>query len=116
MSAQSSPAAEVFAALGDPTRLALVQRLSAGGPASITRLSDGAGVTRQAVTRHLEVLEAAGLVRGLRQGRERVWQLERDGFTVAQAFLEHVSRGWDEALERLRQFVEDEPGEGGSWA
>lgn len=101
-----SAPAEVFAALGDETRLALVDRLAREGPASITRLSAGATVSRQAITKHLQVLAQAGLVRDRRQGRERIWQLEARGLQEARRFLEHVSRGWDRALERLRRLVE----------
>ena len=85
--------AAMFAALGDETRLGLLQRLSAEGPMSITRLTQKAGVTRQAVTRHLDVLETAGLVRSRRQGRERVWQRA-------------IPARWDVALERFRKIVE----------
>ncbi len=85
--------AAMFAALGDETRLGLLQRLLAEGPMSITRLTKNAGVTRQAVTRHLDVLETAGLVRSRREGRERVWERAIQG-------------QWDVALERFRQIVE----------
>src|SRR2546429_2096320 len=77
MSSKGS-AAPLFAALGDATRLRLLGRLSAGGPLSITRLSEGTGVTRQAITRHLHALGRVGLVRNARRGRERVWDLNRE--------------------------------------
>jgi DNA-binding transcriptional ArsR family regulator len=98
----------IFAALGDDTRLELVRRLSASGPMSITRLTEGAGVTRQAVTRHLEVLADAGLVRDERRGRERVFTLEPRPLEAARSELDAISAAWDSALGRLRAFVEDE--------
>jgi DNA-binding transcriptional ArsR family regulator len=100
--------APLFAALGDPTRLRLVARLSREGPLSISRLSDGAGVTRQAVTKHLRVLAGAGLARGSRQGREQLWQLEAAPLEEARRSLERISQRWDEALERLKAAVESE--------
>jgi DNA-binding transcriptional ArsR family regulator len=101
-----SRAAPVFAALGDETRLALVARLSSEGPLSITRLTDGSAVTRQAITKHLDVLAAAGLVSDLRRGRERIWELELEQMEAARTYLEHVSKRWDAALDRLKHFVE----------
>ena len=98
--------APVFAALGDPTRLHLVARLCDEGPLSISRLSDGAGVTRQAVTKHLRVLSDAGLARGSRQGREQLWQLEAAPLDEARRSLERISRHWDEALGRLKAALE----------
>jgi DNA-binding transcriptional ArsR family regulator len=105
---EAERAAPVFAALGDPTRLALVARLSANGPLSIARLTEGTDVTRQAITKHLGVLAEAGLVRGARRGRERLWQLTPDRLDVARRFLDHVGARWDAALDRLKRFVEDE--------
>jgi len=108
--ARSAPgAASVFAALGDATRLGLVARLSAGGPLSITRLSDGSAVTRQAVTKHLHVLAGAGLVCHARRGRERIWELDPARLDEARRFLDRVSGEWDAALDRLRAFVEERP-------
>jgi DNA-binding transcriptional ArsR family regulator len=97
----------LFAALGDETRLRLVARLCDDGPMSITHLSAGFRVTRQAVTKHLRVLEGAGLVRSRRRGRERVWQLEQRRLREARRYLELISTHWDVALERLRTFVEE---------
>jgi DNA-binding transcriptional ArsR family regulator len=102
-----SRAAPVFAALGDETRLALVARLSAEGPLSITRLTAGSAVTRQAITKHLDVLATAGLVSDVRRGRERIWELELEQMEAARAYLEHVSKRWDAALDRLKHFVEE---------
>ena len=99
-------AAPVFAALGDETRLRLVSRLCAGGPASIARLTAGSSVTRQAIAKHLQVLAGAGLVRSSRRGRERVWELRPRRLLQARASLEVLSRQWDETLGRLKAFVE----------
>jgi DNA-binding transcriptional ArsR family regulator len=99
-------AAPLFAALGDETRLRLLIRLSSGGPGSITQLSAKSAVTRQAITKHLRVLSDAGLVRSTRRGRERVWDLEPKRLDDAQAYLERISRQWDDALGRLKAFVE----------
>ncbi|HJP97733.1 MAG TPA: metalloregulator ArsR/SmtB family transcription factor [Rhodanobacteraceae bacterium] len=96
----------VFAALGDPTRLRLVAALCAGGALSIARLTAGTAVTRQAVTRHLEVLAEAGLVSDFRQGRERLWQLEPSRIDEARRSLDAISAQWDQALKRLKTFVE----------
>ncbi|MGH7604329.1 MAG: ArsR/SmtB family transcription factor [Gemmatimonadaceae bacterium] len=103
---QVRDAAPLFAALGDDTRLKLIIRLSSGGPGSITQLSAKSSVSRQAVTKHLNVLSKAGLVRSARRGRERVWDLEPRRLVDAQEYLDRISRQWDEALGRLRKFVE----------
>ena len=100
-------AAPVFAALGDETRLAIVARLCADGPASIARLTDGASVTRQAVTKHLTVLAGAGLVRDAWHGRERIWELAPGRLDDARKFLDQISRRWDERLDRLKKLVEE---------
>src|SRR5258708_588492 len=92
--------APIFAALGDATRLHLVSRLSSEGPLSITQLTEGAEVTRQAVTKHLGVLAAAGVVHDFRQGRERVWELKTQQLEQARRALDSVSKRWDQALER----------------
>jgi DNA-binding transcriptional ArsR family regulator len=99
-------AAPIFAALGEETRLRIVARLCAGGPTSIAGLTDGSGVTRQAVTKHLRVLEEAGLVRVEREGRESSWALQPDRLEDAREGLEVISRQWDDALLRLKSFVE----------
>jgi DNA-binding transcriptional ArsR family regulator len=102
-----SRTAPIFAALGDETRLELVARLSSDGPLSITRLTAGSAVTRQAVTKHLHVLASAGLVSDVRRGRERIWEFEPTQVEAARTYLEHVSKRWDEALDRLKKFVEE---------
>jgi DNA-binding transcriptional ArsR family regulator len=98
--------APLFAALGDTTRLGLVAALCAAGPLSVTQLTAGTEVTRQAVSKHLRLLEEAGLVRVARRGRERLWQLEPHGLEEARRYLDAISRQWDSALLRLKAFVE----------
>jgi DNA-binding transcriptional ArsR family regulator len=100
-------AGPVFSALGDETRLALVARLCAGGPQSIAGLTAGSDVTRQAITKHLDILAAAGLVHDVRRGRERIWELDTDRLDEARSYLERISKRWDTALVRLRKFVEE---------
>ena len=99
-------AAEVFAALGDPTRLRLVRRMSDEGPQSISDLTTGAGVTRQAIAKHLSALADAGLAKSVKQGRQVVWSLETRRLEIARRHLDFVSHSWDEALQRLKDFVE----------
>src|ERR1051325_11195449 len=99
-------AAPVFAALGDTIRLRLLGRLSADGPLSIRRLSEGTGVTRQAITRHLESLGRVGLVRDARRGRERVFSLDAKRLEIARQYLDRVAAQWDAAAARLKAFVE----------
>jgi DNA-binding transcriptional ArsR family regulator len=96
----------VFAALGDETRLRLVSRLCADGPLSIAKLAADHDITRQAITKHLRVMESAGLVRSAQQGRESVWQLEQKRLADAQRYLRQVSAQWDDVLGRLKRFVE----------
>lgn len=101
--------APVFAALGDPTRLRLVATLCAGGALSITQLTAGTAVTRQAITKHLEVLAGAGLVQDIRQGRERLWELQPSRIDEARRALDAIAAQWDQALQRLKAFVERTP-------
>ncbi len=96
----------MFAALGDATRLRLVRRLSTEGPLSISRLSEGSGMTRQGITRHLHALGKAGLVRDTREGRERVFSLDLKRLEAARRYLDDVSAQWDSAAARLKAFVE----------
>ncbi|MGE0626147.1 MAG: ArsR/SmtB family transcription factor [Pseudomonadales bacterium] len=105
-SVRSAPRAEIFAALGDQHRLRLIDRLCESGPMSITALSGGTAISRQAVTKHLHRLEQAGLVHSHRQGRERLWQVEPASIDDAQRYLEHISARWDAAIDRLRRYVE----------
>ncbi len=99
--------APLFAALGDATRLRLVRRLSGEGPLSIKRLTAGTRVTRQAVTKHLRVMEGAGLVHNARRGRESLWELDRRRIEQARRYLDQISADWDAALLRLQRFVEE---------
>jgi len=98
--------APIFAALGDRTRLALLMRLSDGGMRSIRALSADISLTRQAVTKHLRVLEQAGLVDNVREGRESRFACRPEGLGAARAYLDEVAAQWDDALSRLKAFVE----------
>lgn len=104
---KETEAVPVFAALADATRLRLLKRLSTEGSQSITRLSDGTGVTRQAITRHLYALDSAGLVRHTRRGREQIWDLDMKRLEKARQYLDHVAAQWDAAAARLKAFVEE---------
>jgi len=99
-------AARVFAALGDETRLGLLATLGAGDRLSITQLTEGTTLTRQAVTKHLRALQRAGLVRGLRRGRETLFEPNPEPLDEARRALESISKQWDQALARLKAFVE----------
>jgi len=107
MSKAERAAVDVFFALGDRTRLSLLRKLGAEGAASATSLSEGAHVTRQAIVKHLRVLEDAGLVLHARHGREVLYQLDPRRLEDARTYLELVSASWDQAIERLREAVED---------
>ena len=100
-----APAA-IFAALGDRTRLSLIHRLSGGHPRSIASLSADTAITRQAVTKHLNVLEEAGLVASSRIGRESRYSFQPETIEEIRAYLDEVSRQWDDTLGRLKSFVE----------
>jgi DNA-binding transcriptional ArsR family regulator len=97
----------VFAALGDETRLALVGKLTSGEPQSISRLAEGSSLTRQAISKHLRVLEDARLVAHVRAGRESLFELRPEPLDEIRAYLDRVSAQWDDALMRLKLFVED---------
>jgi DNA-binding transcriptional ArsR family regulator len=99
--------ATLFAALGDQTRLALVVRLSGGQARSISELTTGSRLTRQAITKHLRVLESAGMVRCSRAGRESLYELSPEPIDEIREYLDFVAQKWDHALERLKRFVED---------
>ena len=98
--------APVFAALGDKTRLALVAKLGRGQPRSISQLTQGSRLTRQAITKHLHVLESAGVVRSVRAGRENLYELDPEPLEELRRYLDRVSEQWDQALSRLKAFVE----------
>src|SRR5690242_234788 len=89
--ARAATAAPVFAALGDETRLSLVSRLCADGPLSISRLSEDAPVTRQAITKHLQALADAGLIRDTWRGRERIWEIQPRRLEEARGWLDQIS-------------------------
>jgi DNA-binding transcriptional ArsR family regulator len=103
---RSASAATLFAALGDPTRLALVARLSDGSRHSIAQLSEGQPLTRQAISKHLRVLEVARIVRSERAGRESLFVLDPQPIEELRRFIDMVSAQWDVALSRLKSFVE----------
>jgi DNA-binding transcriptional ArsR family regulator len=98
--------AVIFAALGDETRLRLIAVLCAGGALSISQLTAGTDITRQGVTKHLQVLADAGLVRDIKVGRERLWEFEPSQLEEARRSLEAIGQQWDHALNRLKRFVE----------
>jgi DNA-binding transcriptional ArsR family regulator len=98
--------ATVFAALGDETRLLLVAKLSGAQPRSISYLTDGSRLTRQAITKHLRVLERVKIVRSVRLGRESLFELNPAPMEEIKKYLDQVSEQWDQALARLRSFVE----------
>jgi DNA-binding transcriptional ArsR family regulator len=99
--------AAVFAALGDETRLLLISKLCSGQPHSISELTAGSTLTRQAITKHLRVLQRAGIVHGVRAGRERRFEFDPEPMQEIKQYLEIVSEQWDLALARLKSFVED---------
>ena len=106
MRANDVSVAPVFAALGDPTRLMLVSLLSDGGAHSISQLTEATDISRQGVTKHLAVLADAGLVSDIKSGRERLWQLEPGPIGDARDSLDAIGRQWEQALARLKRFVE----------
>jgi DNA-binding transcriptional ArsR family regulator len=107
MAAKRRPRARLFAALGDETRLSLVAKLCIGQPYSISKLTDGSKLTRQAITKHLRVLERAGIVRGIRAGRQNLFEFVPGPIAEIKGYLDFVSGQWDQALSRLKSFVED---------
>lgn len=104
--AKLADAAPLFAALGDATRLRIVAQLCAHGPQSIARLTGSTEVSRQAITKHLYLLEEARLARSVRAGRESIWALQPERLEEVHRYLEQISAQWDGALTRLREFVE----------
>ena len=106
ITAKPKARARVFAALGDKTRLALVATLCSGRPASISQLSQESKLTRQAITKHLGVLERAGIVRSSHTGRERIFQFDPEPIESLQDYLSSVSKQWDQTLARLKSHVE----------
>jgi DNA-binding transcriptional ArsR family regulator len=107
MSRRSAARARVFAALGDETRLALLARLYDGRRRSISELTEGSKLTRQAITKHLRVLERVRVVHSVRAGRESLFEFDPQPMEELKEYLEVVGRQWDEALLRLKAFVEE---------
>jgi DNA-binding transcriptional ArsR family regulator len=107
MSQKRRSCAPVFAALGDETRLSLVTRLARGEARSISQLAEGSKLTRQAITKHLRVLESVGIVHGVRAGRESLFEFDPGPLESVKTYLDLVSEQWDEALGRLKSFVEE---------
>lgn len=103
----STTAAPVFDALGDPHRLRMVVWLCDTGPCSTSAVTQSVPVTRQAATKHLALLESAGVVRSEKRGRERIWSVQTASLTAAQDYLATLSQRWDRRIDRLRAFVED---------
>lgn len=101
-------AAPLFDALGDPNRLRIIARLCDGGPGSTAQVTASVPITRQAATKHLDLLAAAGLVHSSRRGRERIWTVRTEPLAQASDYLEQLSRRWDSAIEGLRAYVEDD--------
>jgi DNA-binding transcriptional ArsR family regulator len=99
--------APLFDALGDPNRLRIITRLCDGGPCSTTKITEVVSVSRQAATKHLLLLEAVGLVSSQRHGRERIWRVRPEPLNEASQYLDALSRRWDNAIGRLRTYVED---------
>jgi DNA-binding transcriptional ArsR family regulator len=106
MAARRQAHASVFAALGDETRLSLVAKLCGGQPRSISQLTEGSRLTRQAITKHLRVLEKAEIVHSVRTGRESRYELDPEPIEEIKKYLALVSERWDQALSRLKSFVE----------
>ncbi len=106
MTAKRQAHAPVFAALGDETRLSLVAKLCRGQPRSISQLTEGSRLTRQAITKHLRVLETAGVVHSVRSGRESLFAFDPEPIEEIKKYLDVVSEQWDQVLSRLKSFVE----------
>ena len=104
--ARNRAPAPVFAALGHGARLSLLAKLGRGQPRSISQLTAGSRLTRQAITKHLRVLERTGVVHNVRRGRERLFELDPAPIRKVRDYLELVSEQWDQALSSLKSFVE----------
>lgn len=103
----AAPLWSCFSALGDLNRLRIVVRLCDGGPSSTSEVAESVPVTRQAATKHLELLQSAGLVSSRRRGRERIWTLQTQPLAHASDYLNQLSHRWDAAIDRLRAYVEE---------
>lgn len=100
-------AASVFDALGDPHRLRIVIGLCDTGPSSTLRVAQAVPLSRQAATKHLELLQAVGVVSSAKRGRERIWAVQPEPLTAASDYLTALSNRWDQAIGRLKAFLED---------
>ena len=98
--------AQLFAALGEPTRIGVVDRLRDGSEQSITSIATELPISRQALTKHLKVLEAAGIASSRRLGRETVYRIDPVGLVAAERWIADVSDQWDGAIDRLKKHVE----------
>ena len=107
IAAKRPPRAPVFAALADETRLSLVAKLCGGQPHSISQLTEGSKLTRQAITKHLRVLESVGIVHSVRAGRESRFEFDPEPMEGIKEYLDFVSEQWDQALSRLKSQVEN---------
>jgi DNA-binding transcriptional ArsR family regulator len=107
VSAHTAVAAPLFDALGDPNRLRIIVRLCDVGPCSTSQLTEVIPATRQAASKHLQMLQAAGLVTSSRRGRQRVWTVQTEPLAQASDYLTQLSRRWDAAVDRLRAYLED---------
>jgi DNA-binding transcriptional ArsR family regulator len=99
--------AAVFDALGDPNRLQIIIRLCDCGPSSTLQVAQSVPLSRQAATKHLELLQAVGVVSSAKRGRERIWTVQPEPLAAASDYLTVLSRRWDSTIERLTAFVED---------
>ena len=108
MSTVGAVAAPLFDALGDPNRLRIIVRLCDVGPCSTSQVTQAIPATRQAASKHLQLLQSAGLVTSRRHGRERLWTVQTEPLARASDYLTQLSHRWDAAVNRLRAFVEDE--------
>ncbi len=102
----TTPNVQVFAALADATRLRLVERLRRAPGQSTSALGAGEPISRQAITKHLEVLAEAGLVRATRAGRERLWQLDPTPLQPVEAWITALSAEWESRFDRLEAFLQ----------
>ena len=107
LAARGKTHAPVFAALGDETRIALVARLSGGQPCSISQLTKGSKLTRQAITKHLRVLEGVGIEHSVHAGRESLFKFDPTPIAEMREYLDFVSEQWDHALARLQSFIQE---------
>jgi len=104
----ATAAASVFDALGDPNRLRIVIGLCDSGPSSTLQVAQAVPLSRQATTKHLELLQTVGVVSSAKHGRERIWTVQQQPLTAASDYLTALSDRWDRAIGRLKDFLQDE--------